>query len=209
LKSGVTENRLKNMSEKELLMLICIPGFTLAKEITETSGRGVGMDVVKRNIESIGGRLEISSYPNKGTKILLELPVTISIIKALLVSINNELFALPMSKVLKVLDIDIANIKNGKPKPYFLYNDVEVPVVDLRSIMQMPVLVEKNPVSVVIVETKDKISGIIVDDFEGEIDAYIKPLSQPMTRMKGVIGVTVLGDGRPVFLLDPAALISV
>jgi len=100
------------------------------------------------------------------------------------------------------------DIKNGRPRPYLVYDDSEVPLVDLRSIFTMPPLTEKDVLSVVIIDAKDKKSGIIVDDFEGEIDAYIKPLSKPMTRMTGVIGVTVLGDGRPVFLLDPAALVT-
>jgi len=216
LQSGIPEEKIKGMADKDALLLVCLPGLTLAKEITETSGRGVGMDVVKANIEAIGGRLEISSVINKGTKIILELPVTISIVKVLLVSLGAELFAFPISKVLKVLDINKSDIKNhGNKSPdkfirgqaYFVYNDTETPVVDLRSILSVPCLVEKDPISVVIIDAKDKISGIIVDDFEGEIDAYIKPLAQPMTRMRGVIGVTVLGDGRPVFLLDPAAIV--
>src|SRR3989338_5836967 len=205
MQSGIPEEKIKGMADKDALLLVCLPGLTLAKEITETSGRGVGMDVVKANIEAIGGRLEISSVINKGTKIILELPVTISIIKVLLVSLGAELFAFPISKVLKVLDVNKADIKNSANKSCFVYNDTETPVVDLRSILSLPCLVEKDPVSVMIIDAKDKISGIIVDNFEGEIDAYIKPLTQPMTRMRGVIGVTVLGDGRPVFLLDPAA----
>ena len=207
LQSGIPEEKIKGMADKDALLLVCLPGLTLAKEITETSGRGVGMDVVKANIEAIGGRLEISSVINKGTKIILELPVTISIVKVLLVSLGAELFAFPISKVLKVLDINKADIKNHGNKTYFVYNDTETSVADLRSILALPRLVEKDPISVVIIDAKEKISGIIVDDFEGEIDAYIKPLAQPMTRMRGVIGVTVLGDGRPVFLLDPAAIV--
>jgi two-component system chemotaxis sensor kinase CheA len=208
LQSGIAEDRLNTMSEKDILLLVCMPGLSLADKITETSGRGVGMDVVKRNIESIGGGLEISTQLSKGTKIILELPVTISVVKVLLVSLDEELFALPLSKILRVLDVMRTDIKNGKPRPYLVYHDSEVPLVDLRSIFTMPPLTEKDVLSVVIIDVKDKKSGIIVDDFEGEIDAYIKPLSQPMTRMTGVIGVTVLGDGRPVFLLDPAALIT-
>ena len=208
LQSGITEDRLNTMSEKDILLLVCMPGLSLADKITETSGRGVGMDVVKRNIESIGGRLEISTQLSKGTKIMLELPVTISVVKVLMVSLDEELFALPLSKVLRVLDVMRTDINNGKPRPYLVYHDSEVPLVDLRSIFTMPPLTEKDVLSIVIIDAKDKKSGIIVDDFEGEIDAYIKPLSQPMTRMTGVIGVTVLGDGRPVFLLDPAALVT-
>ena len=206
--SGIPESRLNAMSEKDILILVCTAGLSLAKEITASSGRGVGMDVVKANVEAIGGRVEISSVVKKGTKIILELPVTISIVKVLLVSLGDELFALPLSKVLKVLDVDISGIKTDRTLPYFIYNDIEAPVIELRNVLAMPSPPQKNSVSIVIIDAKDKISGIIVDDFGGEIDAYIKPLSQPMARMKAVIGVTVLGDGRPVFLLDPAALIN-
>src|SRR3989338_10069858 len=174
MQSGIPEEKIKGMADKDALLLVCLPGLTLAKEITETSGRGVGMDVVKANIEAIGGRLEISSVINKGTKIILELPVTISIVKVLLVSLGAELFAFPISKVLKVIDVNKADIKNhGNKSPdkfirgqaYFVYNDTETPVVDLRSILSVPCLVAKDPISVVIIDAKDKISGIIVDDF--------------------------------------------
>ncbi|HCY19286.1 MAG TPA: hypothetical protein DHU69_05915 [Deltaproteobacteria bacterium] len=206
--AGVSKDELERMSEKELFMLICIPGLSLAKDVTETSGRGVGMDIVKGNVESIGGRLEISSHTGRGTKILLELPVTISIIKVLLVSLDTELFALPIAKVLKVLDVERRDIKKEQAGYYFTYNGSRAPVVDLRSVLGIPSSAEDEIVSLVLVEIKDKISGVIVDDFEEEIDAYIKPLSHPLTKMHGILGVTVLGDGRPVFLLDPATLVA-
>lgn len=206
LLAGIQEERIKNMADKELLLLICTPGLSLAPKVTETSGRGVGMDVVKGNVESIGGRLEITTTPRQGTKITLELPVTISIVKVLLVSLGAELFAFPISKVLKVMDVNRADIKGDKTCRSVIYNDTEVTIVDLRNILALPSLAEKDPISVVVIDAKGKKSGVIVDDFEGEIDGYIKPLSQPMTRMQGVIGVTVLGDGRPVFLLDPTML---
>ncbi|MBI5048059.1 MAG: chemotaxis protein CheA [Deltaproteobacteria bacterium] len=208
LLSGITKDRLETMSEKDILLLVCMPGLSLAKKITETSGRGVGMDVVKGNIESIGGRLEISTQLNKGTKIILELPVTISIVKVLLVSIGEELFALPISKVLKVLDVNKKDVNNSKQPSCFVYDDIKAPLIDLRSILMLPSLEQRNILPTVIICVKDKISGVVVDDFKGEIDAYIKPLSQPITKMHGIIGVTVLGDGRPVFLIDPAALIT-
>ncbi|MBI3399393.1 MAG: chemotaxis protein CheA [Deltaproteobacteria bacterium] len=207
LQAGVPAERLNDMPDKELLLLVCLPGVSLAREVTETSGRGVGMDVVKENVKSIGGRLEIDSYLNKGTKIILELPVTISIMKVLLVSLGEELFALPLSKVSKVVDVNKNDIKNGRLKPHFLYNDRKVPLVNLRNILMMPPIAERAILPIVIIDTKDRLSGIVVDDFEGEIDAYIKPLSQPMARMHGIIGVTVLGDGRPVFLIDPPAIL--
>jgi len=124
------------------------------------------------------------------------------------VSLGEELFALPISKVMKVMDLNKNEIKNGRPKPYFIYNDAEVPLVDLRGALRIPAIAERDIIPTIIIDVKDKLSGIMVDDFEGEIDAYIRPLSQPMTRMHGIIGVTVLGDGRPVFLIDPAALIA-
>lgn len=208
LSSGITEERLKNMSDKDILLLVCLPGLSLAKKVTETSGRGVGMDVVQGNIESIGGRLEISTRLYKGTEIILELPVTISIAKVLLISIDEELLALPISKVLQVLDVNKTDIKDEAARPYFLYNEIEAPIIHLRETLMLPSLEERNILPTVVIAVKDKISGVVVDDFKGEVDAYIKPLSHPLTRMHGVIGVTVLGDGRPVFLIDPAVLVN-
>ncbi|MBI5286921.1 MAG: chemotaxis protein CheW, partial [Deltaproteobacteria bacterium] len=189
------------------------PGLSLARGVTEVSGRGVGMDVVKSKVEAVGGVLEINSVISKGTHIAMRLPLSISIIKALLVVAGRETFALPVSKVVRVFDIWRKDISTEENHPSFIYGDEEISLVNLKTALRIPSnhtpSAPKDPVSLAIVEAGDKRIGVVVDDFEGEVDTYIKPLPPPINKVKGISGYTTLGDGRPVFLLDVAGLLEI
>ncbi len=214
LGAGYTYEKIDAMSSGELLMLVCLPGLSTTTEITDTSGRGVGMDVVKSGIETIGGRLSIDSASGKGSTITMELPRTTSIIKALFVSVEEELFLIPLSRVSKVLEATAEEVSSG------LFNlesqgGLQVPLVDLAPGLGIEKKTTREQYAIVFVETdhtelgslelgpaQGGLVGIVVDDFGLEIDAYIKPLQPPITNLLGVSGITVTGDGRPVFLVD-------
>lgn len=210
----ISTDRLNRMTDREILSLICLPGLTLTRKVTDTSGRGVGMDAVKVKIEAIGGTLEIDSLLNQGTRVILMLPLSISIIKVLLVSCEGETFAIPMTRVNKVLDIGKGGIKDDKGRPFFIYNSIDVPLFNLKTALKIPPRLHSLPMHrgdgkvIVILELRGKMIGVMVDDLEGEMDAYIKPLPHPINRIKGLSGFTTLGDGRPVFLLDVAGLLE-
>jgi two-component system chemotaxis sensor kinase CheA len=214
---GISLERLRSMSRKDILMLICMPGFSTADSVTETSGRGVGMDVVKSSIEGLGGTLDLDTVPGSSTTIRMELPRTTSIIKALLVTVGDELFLVPISKVEKVVEVDAG----AAPRGVMDYNDMEVPLIPIGRVLGVSGTTERATCTVVLVEDpgpgvidpvsgleRKRFVGLKVDDFGEEIDAYIKPLLPPMSRVRGVSGITITGDGRPVFLVDVPGIIA-
>ncbi len=201
---GMSAGEVAELSDKEALMLMCMPGLSLARRVTETSGRGVGMDVVKDNIERLGGTLDIESVFGKGAKIILSLPRTTSITRALFVSVGEERFLIPVSRIEKVLDVEKKSVENGVLK----YEDNTAPVMSLASIFDMAPVNGRERVSVLIVEGASGPLGLVVDDFGDEVEAYVKPLRPPLSKLRGVSGIAVTGDGRPVFLIDVDQIIS-
>ncbi|MEK7773486.1 MAG: ATP-binding protein, partial [Deltaproteobacteria bacterium] len=211
---GFPPESLESMTGKEALMLTCVPGLSASDDVTDTSGRGVGMDVVKATIEGLGGSLEIESVTGKGTKIIMELPRTSSIVKSLLVTAGAEQFLLPISKIIRAVEVSTVNVSGG-----FLDMDgVKVPVIGLAKALGIKKRHENRLSTVILAEAANAASGaqgagenlvgVMVDDFLDEIDAYVKPLLPPMSRIWGVSGITIMGDGRPVFLLDLMRIIS-
>jgi two-component system chemotaxis sensor kinase CheA len=208
---GMPEERIRAMPDKEALKIICLPGLSLAHSVTEVSGRGVGMDVVKDTIAGLGGSIEIESSPGRGTKIIMEFPRSASIMKVLLVSVTDELFSLPVSKIEKVIEVKGDEVRRGT----IMYHDNEIPVLPLGSALGLkPAASESGTPVVVIVHVPkgqpgeeagsapDGLVGLGVDGFVDELDAYIKPLVPPFSKLRGVTGISILGDGRPVFLVD-------
>ncbi len=196
---GMDKDEAAAMSREDLLMAVCRPGLSTAGSVTDVSGRGVGMDVVKEVIEARGGSLRIESEKGGGTAITLELPRTTSIIRTLqVVSGGKELLA-PISPIEKVVEIE-------DPAPEMKtmrYEGKEIPVVNLAAEMGMEP--GRGPGAVLVVEGANGENGhvgIFVDDFGMEMEAYVKSLAPPLTGLWGVSGVTVMGDGRPVFILD-------
>lgn len=205
---GVDAEKLRTMTEKEALMLICMPGLSSSDTVTEVSGRGVGMDVVKEAVEGLGGALGIESAPGEGTRIVLELPMTTSITKTLIVTVGTEQFLLPISRIVKVVEARSTELSKGR----YRLEDAEVPLLSLAGALGMK-HAERPFSTVIFVEYRGSVeagdlAGIIVDDFGDEIDAYVKPLLPPISRLGGVSGITIMGDGRPVFLLDLPYIIS-
>ncbi|MBI1912694.1 MAG: chemotaxis protein CheW [Deltaproteobacteria bacterium] len=207
---GLSGDRVLAMSDKEAIKLICLPGLSTAETVTDTSGRGVGMDIVKELVEGIGGSLEIESTLGKGTKIILELPRTTSITKALVVSIGYEQFLVPISKIEKVKEVKTSDISGGVLE----LNGTEIPIISLGKTLGLEDSFDRDTYTILIVENTrpalgdKKLLGLKVDDFGDEIDAYIKPLVPPMSRLWGVSGIALMGDGKPVFLLDIAQIVS-
>ncbi|MBI5903890.1 MAG: chemotaxis protein CheW [Deltaproteobacteria bacterium] len=211
---GVPPDRLESMTGKEALMLVCVPGLSTSDNVTETSGRGVGMDAVKETIEGLGGSLAIESERGKGTKIIMKLPRTSSIVKSLLVAAGAEQFLLPMSKIIRAMEVDASSVAGGTLD----MDGVGIPVIGLGSALGIRRRHENRLSTVILVDVAGAVPGaqkegagvvgVVVDNFLDEIDAYVKPLTPPISRIWGVSGITIMGDGRPVFLLDLTQIIS-
>ncbi|MFQ5428381.1 MAG: chemotaxis protein CheA [Thermodesulfobacteriota bacterium] len=211
--SGMNAAQAAAMSREELLMAVCRAGLSTSASVTETSGRGVGMDAVKDMVEAHGGALYIDSIEGKGTAITIELPRSTSIIRTLMVISGGKELLAPIALIEKIIKIE----EGQEDLSSLEYNDEVIPVVDLA--MQMGIESEARGRAVLIVETEKKHPhsligadkshiGILVDDFAMEMEAYVKSLSPPLMKIWGISGVTVMGDGRPVFILDIPQIIE-
>ncbi|MDP2690216.1 MAG: ATP-binding protein [Deltaproteobacteria bacterium] len=189
IERGAPEKKVRAMTDKEACMLVCLPGVSSADTVTDTSGRGVGMDVVKASIEGLGGTLEIDSSPGRGTRIILELPRTTSIVKSLLVTVCGEQFLIPISRIEKVVEVEICLLYG----PTFTIDGVDVPVTPLCGLLGMREGPQRAACTLIVVEGRaegkdggKRLIALKADDFGAELDAYVKPLLPPMSRLWGV-----------------------
>ena len=205
-KGIISEAEANVMTARQLIDLIFLPGFSTAEKVTELSGRGVGMDVVKTKIESLGGTIQIESSVGKGTKVTLMLPLTLAIVKALLIKVVNQLYAIPLSQVAEIIKVKKSKLKKiGDVEATNLRGKV-LPIFRLRRLLGYPRIESENYVAIVI--NREPVNfGLIVDSVEGMQEIVIKSLDERLKRIDGMAGVTILGDGKVVLILDPIALI--
>jgi len=197
---------IENLSEDEVRMLIFVPGFSTKENVTEISGRGVGMDAVKIAVEKLGGKVRIYSKKGEYTKIRINLPPTVAIIKSLLVEVGPETYAIPISNVVKALSVDNNDYKLVKGTPLLYINDKLVPILELKETFNVEC--EKSDKQIaIIVEKENEEVGLIVDSIIDQQEIVIKPLTNIFSSLKGFIGVTILGDGRVIPILDVSMLI--
>lgn len=207
---GMSAEKVNTMNDAESLMLICIPGLSLASEVTDISGRGVGMDVVKSVVEGLGGRLKVDSTYGKGTTFTIELPRTTSIVKVLLVRVGDQTLSLPISKISRVLEVEGSHLSG---ETYRLKDKVINirrlgDILDIDNNRQADNKITGAEKLIIFERDKGskKYNGILVDELIDELDAYIRPLTPPFTRLWGTTGFTILDSGDPVFLLDPVQI---
>jgi two-component system chemotaxis sensor kinase CheA len=209
--SGLTEAQVSAMTDDEALMLVCTPGLSLKETITDISGRGVGMDVVKSAIEAVGGTLKIASSRGEFTRTTMTMPKSASIMKLLLIGMGPEVMGLPMSKVERVVELRGDELKNGE----FNFGRNTIRAINLSKLLGIDGAWSIDPkpdeiMSAAIVRAdkdSDSLRAIIVDQIIDEVDALIRPLMPPFTNMFCTSGLTITGDGRAVFLLDVAETI--
>lgn len=206
-KGHITKEEADKMSEEQLRMLIFHPGTSTNTEVTEVSGRGVGMDVVKTVINSIGGSVKLESELGKGTKLLLQLPLTVSIITVLLVEVGNETYAIPLANVDRTVHVGKQEIKTIQGNKVFLLRQKEVPLISLAEMLGKGS--DNNNVNVVVVvEAGVNQCGLIVDRIIAQQQILVKSLDEKVKKTKGMAGATILGDGSVCLILDVASLLT-
>ncbi len=204
----ISPSTARTMRDRDLLQLVCQPGFSTAAKVTETSGRGVGMDVVKSAVENLGGTLEIASEPGKGSRILLKLPLSVAIIQVLLVASDGKTLGIPITRVLRTLEVPRQEVRSSGRQLVIPLGDELVPLLSLRKILHQPGRPFRGSVPVVVTEIRGRKVGLVVDQLVGQREAFVKSLAFPLDRLGGVSGATVLGDGSVVFIIDPSALLE-
>ncbi|EAY25691.1 chemotaxis protein CheA [Microscilla marina] len=198
------------MSDEELYHLICYPGFSTADELTELSGRGVGMDVVKKNIDSLKGNLHISSTPQKGTHFTIRLPLTLSIIDGLLVDVENVKYIVPMFSIDQIYRLPTKSIEREDYFSFLVQVDgQQISVLNLRKEFQFNQQenIDIKEMDVIMLSNNEKSQGIAVDKIYGEIQAIIKPIGKHFSTQKYILGSSILGDGSLALVLDTHRLI--
>jgi two-component system chemotaxis sensor kinase CheA len=197
------------LTDQEKLMLICTPGFSTSEEATDVSGRGVGMDVVKTTMESIGGMLTISSKRGSGTISTLKLPLTMAIARGLLVMVREETFIVPLANVQEIVSVRASDIKTIKGQEAINIRGEVIPLIPLAKALGLGV--DEDPKSesdVLVVEIGGKRAGLAVDCLLGQEETVIKSLDGYLKGVEGYAGATILGDGKVAFILDVASLLS-
>ncbi len=204
--------RSQGMSERDLWRFIFMPGFSTAEKVTNVSGRGVGMDVVKTNIERIGGTIDLSSRAGEGTTLKIKIPLTLAIIPALIVSLGEDRYAIPQVSLLELVRIesgDVARrIENIQGAPVLRLRDKLLPLIDLRRVLEEPARAEtlEPVVSVVILQADDRVFGLVVDGVHDTEEIVVKPLGRELKALTTFAGATILGDGRVALICDVAGI---
>ena len=200
----VTPEQAENFSQKEIIDFLFMPSFSMAKKITDVSGRGVGLDVVKSNIEALGGDVTVKSVLGEGSTFTVRLPLTLAIIQALMVIIGDEKYAISLSSIVSIEEIPIADIKYVEAKEVINMRGTVIPIIRLNQLLDIePPEDERESLTIVIVSKGEKQVGLVVDDLMGQQEIVIKSLGSFIDNSSKIIsGATILGDGEVALILD-------
>lgn len=206
----ITEDKAKELTEKEAFNLIFLPGFSTAANVTNVSGRGVGMDVVKTNVAKLRGTIDIESELGKGTKIMISLPLTLAIIHGMIVRVGKEKVVIPLNSILEVVRVNQNEIYKVNQKDVIKLRDRTLPLVSIDDLLQIHRNGEAKThyQNVVVVKIADKSFGIKVDELIGQKEVVIKSLGNYLGNLEGIAGSTIMGDGTVVMILDLSELIN-
>lgn len=208
-KGIITEDQKDQLTDKEIFNLILTSGFSTADKISDISGRGVGLDVVKNTIESLGGSITVHSEENVGTTFLIQLPLTLSIISVMLVEVQKEKYAIPLTSIIETAIFKDSDIYYAHEQPVIDFRGKVVPLLFLQDIFEVPKEVEENEyLSTVIIRKGDKMAGLVVDSFIGQEEIVLKSLGNYLTNVFAISGATILGDGQVALIVDCNALIK-
>jgi len=205
----ITAEAAENMAEKEIIDLLFNAGFSTAKQVSDVSGRGVGLDVVKSKIEALSGEVEVKSKLGEGSTWTIRLPLTLAIIQALMVTIGDAKYAISLGSIQTIEDITKDSIKYVQNKEVIHLRGTVIPIIDLHEILDIPHSENEDPdhAIVVIVKKGDKLAGLVVDELIGQQEIVIKSLGKYINKCKIISGATILGDGEVALILDANTLI--
>lgn len=206
----ITQQEGDVMSDQQIYELILTSGFSTNKEVSDVSGRGVGLDVVKTTIESLGGNITIDSEKGKGSVFSIQLPLTLSIISVLLVELQKEKYAIPLSSIIETAILKKSDIYKAHDNKVIDFRGNIVPLAYLNEIFEVPQIDDADDeyVSVVIIRKGNKLTGLVVDSFIGQQEVVLKSLGNYLTNVFAISGATILGDGEVALIVDSNALVK-
>jgi two-component system chemotaxis sensor kinase CheA len=203
--TGLIEIGRTELTDDELVRLIARPGFSTARQVTDISGRGVGIDAVHARVRALGGSVDIKSARGQGTSVTVRLPVTLAIVRALLAKVGDETYAIPMTHVNETVHLERDTLRHVKGREVFALRDDVLPLLHLRDVVRLPRRDEAAG-QVVVLEVADRRAGMVVDELTGQQEIVIKPFDAVRDGLSVFSGATILGDGVPALILDVSSL---
>ncbi len=205
----VSEDRANNMSDEEIQQIVLLPGFSMAKQVTDLSGRGVGMDAVKSKVESLGGQFDLASKKNEGTHVYIRLPLTLAIVLSLLIKVGDETYAISLENVEETIMVRREHIKTVHGEPTTLLRGEVLSLNDLGYVLGADAVAhDRDEYPVVVVRIGKNKIGFIVSELIGQQEIVIKSLGRFLSKIDGITGGTILGDGNVALILDVASFYS-
>lgn len=207
-KGTITPEQAETMTDQDVIDLLFRPSFSTAEKISDVSGRGVGLDVVKNKIEGLGGDIECRTVLGEGSNFIIRLPLTLAIIQALMVELGDEKYAIALGSIQTIEDIPVNEIKYVQQREVINLRDKVIPLIRLRNVLDVePSETEPESLTVVIVAKGDKLAGLVVDDLIGQQEIVIKSIGKYINNNKIISGATILGDGEVALIIDANALV--
>ncbi|PSL43950.1 two-component system chemotaxis sensor kinase CheA [Salsuginibacillus halophilus] len=205
----VTQEEIEKMSDEQIFGLLFESGLSTADQVTDVSGRGVGLDVVKNTFESLGGVVTVNSEQNVGSIFSIQLPLTLSIIDVMLVELQKEKYAIPLSSIVETAIVNKEDVYSAHNQKVIDFRGNVVPLVFLKNVFEVPEAgIEDEYYSVVLVSKGEKMAGLVVDSLVGQHDVVLKSLGSYLTNVFAISGATILGDGQVALIVDTNALIK-
>lgn len=207
-KGMITQEEADKLDDADAVRLIFLPGFSTAEKITDISGRGVGMDVVRSKIESLSGHVDVETKIDEGSVFKIKLPLTLAIIQAMLVKVQEEMYAIPLGSIDSTINIQPEDIKTVRNKEVIVLRGEIIPIIRMEDTLQVPHVKDPDEIFVVVVHAGEVKAGIVVDNLIGQQEIVIKTLGNLFAGLKMFSGATVLGDGRVALILDVATMMQ-
>ena len=203
----MSEEQAMQLNDKEVIDVLFDPGFSMAKQVTDISGRGVGLDVVKSNIEQLGGDVEVKTKLGEGSTFIVRLPLTLAIIQALMVLVGGEKYAIALGNIQTIEDIPVSEIRLVENKEVIQLRGSVIPIIRLSDMLDAPEIERDNEnLIVVVVKKGDSLAGLVVDELMGQQEVVIKSLGKYINTSRIISGATILGDGEVALIIDSNAL---
>jgi two-component system chemotaxis sensor kinase CheA len=199
----------RSLNTQEIYNFLFVPGFSTSDKVTRTSGRGVGMDVVKKDVEKINGQVDVASWTGRGTRISIKIPLTLAIIQTLLIRSASHHFAIPLVSVREIIQIALSDVTTIEGVEVIKFREETIPILRLKEVFNLDGDYElTDPAYVVLATTGQNTVGFLVEGLVGEQDVVIKPLAEHVFKSRGLAGSTILGDGTIALVMDVAELIE-
>jgi two-component system, chemotaxis family, sensor kinase CheA len=209
-RDGLVEPTKTELTEDELLRLLARPGFSTAERVTNISGRGVGIDAVYTRVRSLGGAMDIRSEPGEGTTMMVRLPLTLAIVRALLARVDGEIYAIPLAHVSETVELEADAVRTLTGREVLLLRDDVLPLLRLRALVGLPDYTPRDALDlehVVVIDTGDRRAGLIIDELTGQDEIVVKQYDGVRDGLPIFGGATLLGDGRPALIVDVSSLL--